>query len=104
MWRYWGYFIHNEAYEPVVNQLFSIRHDNSLGAVIEDDDYNMDAIWVRKDVPDTLKFCIDIFSELWDIIKADTSQGWSEEAGFRKDLVDSIKFIVFSHYSDYEAH
>ena len=102
MWRWWGCFIHHEGFKPVIDELFTIRHDPETYDEFDDhDDYNGDAIWVKKDIPQDINYCIKIFKELWDLIEIHYPDWISKD--FKKNLVDSVKFIILSEYQDYHA-
>ena len=50
MWRWWGCFIHHEGFKPVIDELFTIRHDPETYDELSGDydDYEGDAIWVKN--------------------------------------------------------
>jgi len=111
MWRDFGIFIHYEQFKPIIEQLFTIRHDPQYqkicghqrgGLKIGNDDYSGDAIWVRKDVPRSNFFVCKIFNQLWEIIKKEYPEWIDDE--YRTNLIHKLKFIVFADYEDWEAH
>ena len=54
-----------------------------------------------------MKYCIKIFKQLWDLIKIHYPE-WIDIANttsddFKENVVASVKFIILSEYTDYEA-
>ena len=120
MWRFWGNIIHCPLYEDFINKLFHIYHDPC-----EPDDYEGDCIWrvkfndVRKINGEyqisgdgfnhkycdafTMSECMTAFNELWSLM---VQEDWvdSNDKEFRKDVAQSIQYIMLSKYRDYEAY
>ena len=106
MWRWWGCFIHHEGFKPVIDELFTIRHDPETYDELSGDydDYEGDAIWVKNCVDQDMKYCIKIFKQLWDLIKIHYPE-WIDIANttsndFKENVVASVKFIILSEYTD----
>jgi len=126
MWRWWGYFIHSDLspgsdahYKDFINKLFIVVKDPTC-----DSDYDGRCIWRRKFnlVVDgwvqkkgdgfnkkysdgfTLAECGEAFEELKQLIIDDKLQDWDEDKEFIANLKQSLKYIMFSKWEDYEAY
>ena len=111
MWRWWGCFVGDPHYKEFINKLFVVYHDPRDPT----DDYNGDAIWRRRfdsDRKDAFnKKYSDgfhqsdlnaVWAELIALVKSHCD--WAEDKEFVCNLKQSLKFIMFSKYEDYEAH
>jgi hypothetical protein len=120
-WRWWGCFIHNPHYKDFIQRLFIVIHDPTC-----DNDYDGDSIWRRKfnDIHDrggkktvkgngfnktysdayTLPECNEAFNELKQLITTDESVDWETDKEFLANLKQSLKYIMFSKWEDYEAY
>lgn len=115
MWRWWGCFIHDPHYKEFINKLFVVYHDPRRPT----DDYNGRAIWRRRFGKKGFNKKYDdgfhqsdlnaVWVELIALVKSDT-QLWDPQPcstehmkEFVANLKQSLKFIMFSKYEDYEA-
>lgn len=124
-WRFWGYFIHDEHYKDFINKLFYVVKDPTC-----DDTYDGTTIWRRRfnrkltgkgvggedDIVRgdgfnkkwldayTLPECNEAFKELKQLVIDDTKINWDEQEDFFADLKQSLKYIMFSKWEDYEAY
>ena len=120
-WRWLGYFIHSEHYKDFIEKLFIVIHDPTC-----DNDYDGDTIWRRKfnDIYNkdgkkkvkgngfnkvysdayTLPECNEAFQELKRLITSDESIDWETDKEFLANLKQSLKYIMFSKWEDYEAY
>ena len=127
MWRWWGCFIHDPHYKDFIEKLFIVIHDPTC-----DDDYEGDTIWRRKfnDIYNkdgkkkvkgngfnkvysdayTLPECNEAFNELIQLIKDGKDSDWLDDdyvdggKKFKANLKQSLKYIMFSKWEDYEAY
>lgn len=110
-WRWWGCFIHDPHYKEFINKLFVVYHDP-----LEKSDYEGSALWRLRYDPNrknafnkkysegfTLKDFNRAWAELIALVKS-SKENWSTEEGFVKNLKQSLRFIMFSEYQDYEAY
>lgn len=124
MWRCWGWFLHCKHYEKFINKLFVIYHDPRDPT----DDYNGDPIYRRRFDHERKNAFNKKYSDGFD--RTDLSAVWAElkdlvlsngdyamienpddikgdpivDKEFIANLKQSLKFILFSKYEDYEAH
>lgn len=117
-WRWWGHFIHQDHYKDFIERLFIVVPDPT-----EPDLYEGDTIWRRRfntNIKDgnirgdafnkkfidayTLQECNEAFSELKQLIIEDTTIDWETDKEFIADLKQSLKYIMFSKWEDYEAY
>ena len=120
-WRFWGWFIHDPHYKDFIDRLFIVVKDPT-----EESDYEGDCIWRRrfngiynkdgkkkvkgngfnKNYSDayTLKECNKAFKILKQLVIEDKNTNYSDEPEFFADLKQSLKYIMFSRWEDYEAY
>jgi len=118
MWRWWGHFIHQDHYKDFIERLFIVVPDPT-----EPDLYQGNTIWRRRfntNIKDdnirgdafnkkfinafTLPECNEAFSELKQLIIEDTTIDWETDKEFLANLKQSLKYIMFSKWEDYEAY
>lgn len=117
-WRFWGMFIHDAHYKDFINKLFYVVKDPTC-----DCEYNGTTIWRRrfntkimneKIVGEgfnhkyidgyTLPECNEAFNELKELITSDETIDWETDKEFMANLKQSLKYIMFSKWEDYEAY
>lgn len=125
-WRFWGYFIHEPHYKDFIERLFIVVKDPTC-----DNTYDGTTIWRRRFNTKrtgagvwggeenifrgdgfnkkwldayTLPECNDAFQILKQLVIDDKKIDWDEQEDFFADLKQSLKYIMFSKWEDYEAY
>jgi len=93
-WRWWGYFIHDEEFYDIINDLF----------IIHKDDYG-DNLYELKRPDGEDDFTREEFEIIWEILRETMM---NVEPSFYKDILDEIKdsleYIMFSGWDFFEAY
>ena len=101
-WRWWTWFVSMPLYKDFIKKLFIVHYDERW--LSEDGHYWGNTIWTRIYKDFTMTECNELFNELKQLITDDPEIDWETDKEFLSNLKQSLKYILFSKFNDYEAY